>query len=64
MVRFWFVVGALNMLVGLAFASATGHAPNGEFVPVARQTLDTAREMHFVHSMALIAAGTFAPTRN
>lgn len=65
--RFWIVAGALNMLACLIFAAATGHASNGEFVPVARQVLDTAREMHFVHSLALIAIGIlsvqFPPSR-
>lgn len=57
MYRLWLATGALSMLAALAFASATGHALKGEFVPVARQVLDTAREMHFVHSLALIAVG-------
>ncbi|MEQ1752822.1 MAG: DUF423 domain-containing protein [Micropepsaceae bacterium] len=57
MFRFWLAAGALNMLVALAVGAATGHALQGEFVPVVRQILDTAREMHFVHSLALISVG-------
>jgi hypothetical protein len=57
MYRLWLVTGALSMLSALAIAAATGHALKGEFVPVVRQILDTAREMHFVHSLALIAVG-------
>jgi uncharacterized membrane protein YgdD (TMEM256/DUF423 family) len=45
------------MLSALAIAAATGHGLKGEFVPVVRQILDTAREMHFVHALALIAVG-------
>ena len=54
MQRFWIIAGALNMLAALAFAAATGHAPPGDFVPMSRQILDTAREMHFVHALALV----------
>jgi uncharacterized membrane protein YgdD (TMEM256/DUF423 family) len=57
MSRFWLCAGALNMLLALAFGAATGHRLEGEFVPVLRQVLDTAREMHFVHALALIAVG-------
>lgn len=57
MYRLWLSTGALSMLTALAFASATGHALKGDFVPVLRQILDTAREVHFVHSLALIAVG-------
>jgi uncharacterized membrane protein YgdD (TMEM256/DUF423 family) len=57
MYRVWLVTGALSMLSALAIAAATGHGLKGEFVPVVRQILDTAREMHFVHSLALIAVG-------
>ncbi len=55
--RFWLATGAINMLVALVVAAATGHVTGSEFVPVLRQTLDTAREMHFVHALALIAVG-------
>ena len=57
MYRFWLAAGALNMLAALAIGAATGHALQGEFVPIVRQILDTAREMHFVHSLGLIAVG-------
>lgn len=55
--RFWIIAGALNMLAALAFAAATGHASPGEFVPVVRRTLDTARDMHFIHAVGLIVIG-------
>ena len=57
MFRFWLAAGALSMLGALIFGAATGHSTQGEFVPVVRQILDTAREMHFVHSLALVAVG-------
>ena len=57
MTRFWLIAGALNMLLALIVAAATGHQLQGEFVPVARNIFDTAREMHFVHALALIAVG-------
>jgi uncharacterized membrane protein YgdD (TMEM256/DUF423 family) len=57
MTRLWLVAGALNMLLALIVAAAVGHRLEGEFVPVIRAILDTAREMHFVHAFALIAVG-------
>ena len=57
MYRLWLVTGSISMLAALAIAAATGHGLKGEFVPVVRQVLDTAREMHFVHSLALLAVG-------
>ncbi len=57
MYRFWLAAGAINMLIALAIASAVGHKLEGEFVPVVRAVMDTAREMHFVHALALIAVG-------
>jgi uncharacterized membrane protein YgdD (TMEM256/DUF423 family) len=57
MPRFWLAAGAVNMLLALVIAAGTGHQPPGEFVPLAKNTLDTAREMHFVHALALIATG-------
>jgi uncharacterized membrane protein YgdD (TMEM256/DUF423 family) len=57
MARFWLVAGALNMLFALIVAAAVGHRLEGEFVPVIRNIFDTAREMHFVHALALIAVG-------
>jgi uncharacterized membrane protein YgdD (TMEM256/DUF423 family) len=55
--RFWIIAGALNMLAALVFAAATGHATQGEFIPVALRTLDTARDMHFIHAVGLILIG-------
>lgn len=55
--RFWLAAGALCMLLALVIAAALGHRTEGEFVPLVRNTLDTAREMHFVHSLGLIAVG-------
>lgn len=55
--RFWLAAGALNMLLALVVAASTGHQPPGEFVSLARNSLDTAREMHVVHALALIAVG-------
>ncbi len=57
MFRFWLAAGALNMLLALIVAAAVGHRLEGEFVPVIRNIFDTAREMHFVHALALIAVG-------
>ena len=57
MYRFWLIAGALNMLLALVVAAAVGHKLEGEFVPVIRAIFDTAREMHFVHALALIAVG-------
>jgi uncharacterized membrane protein YgdD (TMEM256/DUF423 family) len=34
-----------------------GHQLEGQFVPSVRNIFDTAREMHFVHALALIAVG-------
>ena len=58
--RFWLIAGAANMLVALIIAAATGHQLQTEFVPVTRNILDTAREMHFVHALALIAVGVMS----
>lgn len=52
--RLWLVTGSLSMLLALAIAAASGHGSTGEFVPLGRQVLDTAREMHLVHSFALL----------
>ena len=57
MYRFWLIAGALNMLVALIVAAAVGHRLEGEFVPVICAIFDTAREMHFVHALALVAVG-------
>jgi uncharacterized membrane protein YgdD (TMEM256/DUF423 family) len=55
--RFWLAAGALNMFLALVVAAASGHGLKSEFVPVARAVLDTAREVHFIHALALIAVG-------
>jgi uncharacterized membrane protein YgdD (TMEM256/DUF423 family) len=57
MYRFWLIAGAANVLLALIIAAAVGHRLEGEFVPVIRGIFDTAREMHFVHALALIAVG-------
>jgi uncharacterized membrane protein YgdD (TMEM256/DUF423 family) len=57
MYRFWLAAGAINMLLALMVAAAVGHRLEGEFVPVIRNIFDTAREMHFVHALALVAVG-------
>jgi uncharacterized membrane protein YgdD (TMEM256/DUF423 family) len=57
MYRLWLIAGALNMLAALSVAAAVGHQLEGEFVPVIRAIFDTAREMHFVHALALFAVG-------
>jgi uncharacterized membrane protein YgdD (TMEM256/DUF423 family) len=57
MYRLWLIAGAANMLLALIIAAAVGHRLEGEFVPVIRAIFDTAREMHFVHALALIAVG-------
>jgi uncharacterized membrane protein YgdD (TMEM256/DUF423 family) len=56
MTRLWLIAGAANMLIALAIAANVGHGLTGEYVPVIRN-IDTAREMHFVHALALIAVG-------
>lgn len=57
MTRLWLVAGAVNMLLALIVAASVGHRLEGEFVPVIRNIFDTAREMHFVHALGLIAIG-------
>lgn len=57
MFHFWLIAGAVNMLLALIVAASVGHQLEGEFVPVVRNIFDTAREMHFVHALALIAVG-------
>jgi len=57
MYRLWLIAGAANMLIALIVAAAVGHRLEGKFVPVIRAIFDTAREMHFIHALALIAVG-------
>ena len=59
--RFWLVTGSVCMLLALAIAAASGHATPGEFVPTGRQVLDTARELHIVHALALLLLGVLSP---
>lgn len=67
MPRFWLIAGPLNMVLALIVAAATGHRLDSEFVPVIRDVFNTAREMHFVHALALVALGLtsaqFGPSR-
>ena len=60
--RLWLVTGSICMLLALAIAAASGHATPGEFVPSGRQVLDTARELHLVHALALLLLGALPPT--
>ena len=55
--RLWLIAGALSAFAALAFAAWVSHKLEGEFVPFVRITLDTAREIQFVHALALIAIG-------
>lgn len=60
MFRFWLIAGAANMLLALIAAAAVGHKLEGEFVPVVRAAFDTARDVHFVHALALIVVGVMS----
>jgi len=55
--RVWLVAGAVSAFASLAFAAWVSHKLEGEFVPFIRITLDTAREIQFVHALAMIAVG-------
>ena len=58
MYRVWLIAGAVNAFAALAFAAYVRHALQGEnFLPYVQMTLDTAREIQFVHALALIAIG-------
>jgi uncharacterized membrane protein YgdD (TMEM256/DUF423 family) len=57
MKRFWLVTGSANMLLALVVAAATGHATEAGIEPAAREALATARELHLVHSGALLLLG-------
>ena len=57
MPRFWLIAGALSMLLALIIAASFGHRPPEGFLPVTLSIFDTAREMHFVHAIALLALG-------
>lgn len=60
MKRLWLVTGSLSMLLALAVAAASGHGDPAGFVPSGRQVLDTAREMHVAHSLALLLLGAMS----
>lgn len=53
--RIWLTIGSLSMLLALVIAAASGHGPDPD--PVRHQALETARELHFVHSLALLLVG-------
>jgi uncharacterized membrane protein YgdD (TMEM256/DUF423 family) len=54
MKRFWLVAGSTSMLLALVIAAATGHATETGTEAGAREALATARELHLVHSGALL----------
>jgi len=55
--RIWLVSGALLAFAALAFAAFTSHALGDDYLPMMRMMLDTARDIQFVHALALIAVG-------
>ncbi|MBI1211009.1 MAG: DUF423 domain-containing protein [Alphaproteobacteria bacterium] len=55
--RIWLVSGAVLAFAALAFAAFTQHALGDNYLPMMRMILDTAREVQFVHALALIAVG-------
>lgn len=55
--RVWLIAGAASALIALAFAAYVSHRLGAEFAPFIRETVNTAREIHFVHALALIAVG-------
>jgi len=55
--RVWLVAGAVSAFIALAFAAYTSHALGDNYLPMMRMMLDTAREIQFVHALALIAVG-------
>lgn len=57
MARFWIALGAAHMLLALIIAAATGHRLEGQWAPFVREAFDVAREMQFVHGLALLALG-------
>ena len=64
--RLWLVSGAIIAFAALAFAAWTTHALGDNYLPMMRMMLDTAREIQFVHALALIAVGilTLQPGRH
>src|SRR5262245_48316726 len=55
--RVWLLAGAVLAFLALAFAAYTSHALGDNYLPMMRMILDTAREIQFVHALALIAVG-------
>src|SRR5476651_1673653 len=64
--RVWLIAGAVSAFAALAFAAYTAHALGDNYLPMMRMMLDTAREIQFVHALALIAVGilTMQPGRH
>lgn len=57
MKRIWLTIGSLSMLLALVIAAATGHSPEVDPDQARRQALETARELHLAHSIALLLVG-------
>ena len=55
--RVWLVSGAVSAFLALAFSAYTSHALGDNYLPMMRMMLDTAREIQFVHALALIGVG-------
>jgi uncharacterized membrane protein YgdD (TMEM256/DUF423 family) len=55
--RVWLTSGAVLAFAALAFAAYASHALGDEYLPMMRMMLDTAREIQFVHALALVAVG-------
>src|SRR6185295_331813 len=55
--RMWLASGAILAFGALAFAAYASHALGDNYLPMMRMMLDTAREIQFVHALALIAVG-------
>jgi len=55
--RVWLISGAVLAFAALAFAAYASHALGDNYLPMMRMMLDTAREIQFVHALALIAVG-------
>lgn len=62
--RVWLIAGAVSALICLAFAAYVSHRLGAEFAPFIRETVNTAREIHFVHALALIAVGILTMRAN
>ena len=64
--RLWLIAGALSAFAALAFAAWASHELGDNYLPMMRMMLDTAREIQFVHALALIAVGilTLQPGRH